>query len=70
MVKLSAKVPFGDPLDPRTQVGAIISSAHHGKIDGYVRDAQAAGAKVNMGGAGFSVPGLSGQFYQPTVVSM
>jgi betaine-aldehyde dehydrogenase len=69
VVKLSAKVPFGDPLDPRTQVGAIISAAHHSKIDGYVQDAKAAGAQVRIGGAGFSVPGLSGQFYQPTVVS-
>jgi betaine-aldehyde dehydrogenase len=69
VVKLSAKVPFGDPLDPRTQVGAIISATHHGKIDTYVREAKAAGADVRLGGAGFSVPGLSGQFYQPTVVS-
>ena len=69
VVKLSAKVPFGDPLDPRTQVGAIISSAHHGKIDFYIRDAERAGADVRIGGSGFSVPGLTGQFYQPTVVS-
>ena len=69
VVKLSAKVPFGDPMDPRTQVGAIISSAHQGKIDGYVRDAEKVGAKVHLGGGGFSVPGLPGEFYQPTVVS-
>jgi betaine-aldehyde dehydrogenase len=69
VVALSAKVPFGDPLDPATQVGAIISTAHQGKIDGYVRDAEKAGAEVRLGGAGFSVPGLSGQFYEPTVVS-
>jgi betaine-aldehyde dehydrogenase len=69
VVKLSSQVPFGDPLDPRTQVGAIISSAHHGKIDGYVREAERAGARVQLGGGGFSVPGLPGQFYQPTVVS-
>jgi betaine-aldehyde dehydrogenase len=69
VVELSAKVPFGDPLDPRTQVGAIISSAHQGKIDGYVREAEKAGARVQLGGSGFSVPGLPGQFYQPTVVS-
>lgn len=69
VTELSSEVPFGDPMDPRTQVGAIISSAHHGKIDSYVRDAQAAGAKVSLGGGGFAVPGLPGQFYQPTVVS-
>ncbi|MGB8817541.1 MAG: aldehyde dehydrogenase family protein [Rhizobiaceae bacterium] len=69
VVALSALVPFGDPLDPKTQVGSIISAAHHAKIDGYVRDAVDAGARVRFGGEGFSVPGLTGQFYQPTVVS-
>ncbi|WBU54574.1 aldehyde dehydrogenase family protein [Paracoccus sp. SCSIO 75233] len=67
--KLSAKVPFGDPLDARTQVGAIISDAHQGKIDSYVKDAAKAGAKVEIGGAPLEVPGLQGRFYQPTVVS-
>jgi betaine-aldehyde dehydrogenase len=69
VAQLSAQVPFGDPLDPKTQVGAIISSAHHDKIDGYVRDAKANGAQVRLGGSGFSIPGLAGQFYQPTVVT-
>lgn len=69
VVALSAKVPFGDPLDPKTQVGAIISSAHQSKIETYVREAEAAGAKVDFGGGAFQVPGLDGQFYKPTVVS-
>jgi acyl-CoA reductase-like NAD-dependent aldehyde dehydrogenase len=68
VVALSAKVPFGDPLDPATQVGAIISTAHQGKIEGYVRDAEKAGAEVRLGGAGFSVPGLPGQFYEQALL--
>ncbi|PWK61712.1 aldehyde dehydrogenase family protein [Roseicyclus mahoneyensis] len=66
---LSRRVPFGDPLDPRTQVGAIISSEHLAKIDGYVRGAVAAGAHVALGGAALEVGGLGGQFYQPTIVT-
>ena len=50
VTELSAKVPFGDPMDPRTQVGAIISSAHQSKIGTYVSDAEKAGAKVHLGG--------------------
>ncbi len=69
VVALSRKVPFGDPLDPETRVGAIISSAHHDKIDGYVRQAVGQGARLELGGQTFCVPGLDGQFYQPTVVS-
>ena len=68
VVALSRQVAFGDPLDPRTQVGAIISQQHQGRIDGCVRDAVAAGAEVALGGAPMTVPGLAGQFYQPTVV--
>jgi betaine-aldehyde dehydrogenase len=69
VVALSRKVAFGDPLHPDTQVGAIISDAHQGKIDGYVQDAVAAGAQLRLGGAALRIEGLPGRFYQPTVIS-
>jgi betaine-aldehyde dehydrogenase len=69
IVALRRRVAFGDPLDVRTQVGAIISPAHLGKIDGYVRAAVGAGARVVLGGAVLEVGGLSGPFYQPTVLA-
>lgn len=69
VVALSRKVAFGDPLDERTQVGAIVTPAHKAKIDGHVRDAVAAGAKLALGGAEIIVPGLDGDFYGPTVVT-
>lgn len=69
IIALSRRVAFGEPLDPATQVGAIISPAHQARIDGYVRGAEAAGATVRLGGAALILPGLSGQFYAPTVIS-
>lgn len=69
VVALSRRVPFGDPLDPRTQVGAIISPEHLAKIDGYVRGAVAAGARLALGGGALEVGGLGAQFYQPTIVT-
>ena len=66
---LSRRVPFGDPLDPRTQVGAIISREHLPNIDAYVRGAVAAGARLALGGAALDVGGLGAQFYQPTIVT-
>ncbi len=69
VVALSRKVPFGDPLNADTKVGAIISTDHQAKIDGYVKDAVATGARVELGGATMSIDGLGGQFYQPTVVT-
>ncbi len=68
VVALSRKVAFGDPLDPTTQVGAIITRQHLAKIDTYVQGAVDAGAEIVLGGASLSVPGLAGEFYQPTIV--
>lgn len=69
VVALSRRVPFGDPLDPKTQVGAIISPEHQAKIDGYVKQAVAAGATLALGGAALDLEGMDGQFYGPTVVT-
>ena len=69
VVELSKQVAFGDPLDPATQVGAIVSRDHGAKIDAYVTAARKAGAKVALGGGPLEIPGLSPQFYQPTIVT-
>ncbi len=69
VVALSGHVAFGDPLNSDTQVGAIISPAHNAKIDSYVQAAVKAGATVRLGGGLLQVPGLAGQFYQPTIVA-
>ncbi|WP_428529202.1 aldehyde dehydrogenase family protein [Roseibium sp.] len=68
-VSLSKDVPFGDPLDPSTKVGAIITPDHQQKIDAYVQQAGQDGADIRLGGGPLQVPGLSGQFYKPTVIS-
>ncbi|WP_137112928.1 aldehyde dehydrogenase family protein [Rhodobacter sp. SY28-1] len=69
VVELSKQVAFGDPLDPTTQVGAIVSPEHGQKIDAYVTAAAKAGATVALGGKLLDIPGLTQQFYQPTIVT-
>ena len=69
VVALSKQVKFGDPMDPATQVGAIVTPEHNDKIDGYVQEAVQSGAKVELGGAVMPVDGLGQQLYQPTVIS-
>lgn len=69
VVALSKLVKFGDPMDPDTQVGAIVTPEHKQKIDGYVQAAIAEGATLALGGGAMPVPGLSDQFYQPTIVT-
>ena len=69
VVALSRQVAFGNPLHPDTQVGAIVTAEHALKIDGYVQAAVQAGAVLALGGAALTVPGVGGQFYQPTVIT-
>lgn len=69
IVALSRQVPFGDPLNPETQVGAIVSTAHQGKIADHIQAAVADGATLRLGGDALSLPGLDGQFFGPTVVA-
>jgi len=64
---LSAKVKVGDPLDPETQVGAIITPQHLEKILGYVSAASRDGAAVAHGGTALDL-GM-GQFMAPTILS-
>ncbi len=69
LVALSRDVAFGDPLDPETQVGAIVTRDHQAKIADYVERAERAGATVELGGNALQVAGLGQQFFQPTIVS-
>lgn len=68
VVELSRKVKFGDPLDPSTQVGAIVTPEHNAKIDAAVKAAITDGAEIALGGDRLEIEGLGNQFYQPTVV--
>ena len=67
VAELASKVKVGDPLDPQTQVGAIITPQHLDKIGAYVDGAATAGASVALGGTALDL-GL-GQFMAPTILS-
>ena len=67
VAELARKVKVGDPLDPETQVGAIITPQHLEKIGAYVDGAAKAGASVALGGTALDL-GL-GQFMAPTILS-
>jgi phenylacetaldehyde dehydrogenase len=62
-------IRLGHGLDPRTQMGPLISRAHAGRVLGYVGDAAEAGAEVIAGGRAAQVDGLDGFFVEPTVIS-
>lgn len=66
VAQLSSAVKVGDPLDPTTQVGAIITPQHLEKISSYVSGAAAGGANVAYGGSAIDF-GM-GQFMAPTIL--
>jgi betaine-aldehyde dehydrogenase len=63
------KMVIGDPLDPRTDVGALISEAHLGKVLGYIDAGIQAGAEPVCGGRRASGSEVldRGSFVEPTV---
>jgi betaine-aldehyde dehydrogenase len=62
------KMRIGDPLDPATQVGALISEAHMNKVLAYIEQGRAAGARVLVGGHRLTKGALAkGWFVAPTV---
>ncbi|HET9330125.1 MAG TPA: transcriptional regulator BetI, partial [Steroidobacteraceae bacterium] len=59
---------IGDPLDPATQVGALISEAHMDKVLGLVARGRAQGARLVAGGVRVTTGDLAaGFFVAPTV---
>jgi acyl-CoA reductase-like NAD-dependent aldehyde dehydrogenase len=67
IAELTRKVRVGDPLDPATQVGAIITPQHLEKIVNYIKQAHGEGAVVDQGGEPLDLG--TGQFMEPTILS-
>ena len=67
LVEKFSRVRIGDPLDPRTQLGAIVSAAHNDKILGYIRKGGEEGARLACGGD--SVASKAGRFIHPTLLA-
>jgi aminomuconate-semialdehyde/2-hydroxymuconate-6-semialdehyde dehydrogenase len=60
----------GDPDDPASDLGALVSQAHFDKVMGCIALARAEGGQVLCGGQAVAVPGrcASGWFVEPTVI--
>ena len=62
------RMRIGDPLDPATQVGALISQAHMRRVLDFIEQGRAAGARVLTGGHRVTDGALAGGwFVAPTV---
>ena len=63
----AARLRQGDPRDPDTDLGPQIHADHLARIDGFVRRAREAGARVAFGGGPNT--DLGGLYYRPTLVA-
>ncbi|MHB8340519.1 MAG: aldehyde dehydrogenase family protein [Mycobacteriales bacterium] len=57
----------GDPLDPGTVVGPVISAAHRDRVESYVTAGREAGAEVVVGGKRPDLP--TGFYVSPTLLA-
>jgi betaine-aldehyde dehydrogenase len=68
LIKRVQALRVGDPLDPATQVGALISEEHMTKVLGYIARGRAEGARLLAGGARVTDRDLAnGYFVAPSV---
>jgi acyl-CoA reductase-like NAD-dependent aldehyde dehydrogenase len=67
LVEYAKKMKPGDPMDPKTRLGAIVSEQQMNQVLRYIEQGKKEGAQVMAGGAHASVDGSKGFFIEPTV---
>jgi aldehyde dehydrogenase (NAD+) len=67
LVEFSKKLKLGDPLDPKTRLGAIVSEKQMNTVLGYIEAGKTEGAKLLAGGKRASMNGDHGYFIEPTI---
>jgi betaine-aldehyde dehydrogenase len=65
-VAATRQLKVGDPADPATQIGPMVSATQRESVEAYVADAVGLGRKVAVGG---SRPAGKGFYLQPTVLT-
>ncbi|MDV3130060.1 gamma-aminobutyraldehyde dehydrogenase [Mycobacterium sp. 21AC1] len=66
VAELMGKVAIGDPHDPDTDLGPLISAAHRDKVAAMVARAPGQGGRIVTGGV---APDGPGSFYRPTLIA-
>jgi acyl-CoA reductase-like NAD-dependent aldehyde dehydrogenase len=67
LVARAKKLQPGDPLDPKTRMGAIVSEEQMQTVLGYIEAGRKEGAHLTSGGQRVSVDGGKGFFIEPTI---
>ncbi|HKN11129.1 MAG TPA: aldehyde dehydrogenase [Pseudomonadota bacterium] len=56
----------GDPLDPATNLGPLVTASHRSRVMGYISRGKSEGARLEFGG---NMPDLPGAYVNPTLFS-
>jgi aminomuconate-semialdehyde/2-hydroxymuconate-6-semialdehyde dehydrogenase len=65
------ELKVGDPFDPETKIGALVSKPHLEKVQSYIEIARQEGGKILCGGNEVIVEGLENGYYlEPTVIEV
>ena len=67
LVETFAALPVGDPDDPATMIGPLISAKHRDIVEGFIRSAREEGATILTGGG--RADRSHGYFVEPTLIT-
>ncbi|EHJ94844.1 aldehyde dehydrogenase [Vreelandella boliviensis] len=67
LIAAARDMPAGDPLDPATRMGALVSAAHHAKVLNYIEQGLSEGMTLHHGGRHAS-PVEGGWYVEPTIL--
>jgi acyl-CoA reductase-like NAD-dependent aldehyde dehydrogenase len=66
VVAVAGKIRPGDPLDPKTRMGAIVDDRQLERVLGYIESGRAEGAELHLGGNRV-LEETGGYFVEPTI---
>eukprot|EP01125_Pyxidicula_operculata_P009968 TRINITY_DN3284_c0_g1_i2.p1 TRINITY_DN3284_c0_g1~~TRINITY_DN3284_c0_g1_i2.p1 ORF type:complete len:407 (+),score=94.11 TRINITY_DN3284_c0_g1_i2:20-1240(+) len=70
LIEATKKIVVGNPSDPSSNMGALVSLPHLEKVMNAIELAKKLGGKIVHGGEKVTVPGLEGgYFYAPTIIT-
>jgi aldehyde dehydrogenase (NAD+) len=67
LVERAKKLRPGDPLDPKTKLGAIVSEQQMKTVLGYIEAGKSEGAQIVIGGNRVEIGNGKGYFIEPTI---
>ena len=66
VIGVAQRIRPGDPLDPKTRMGAIVDEAQLGRVLGYIESGKEEGAALQLGGSRV-LEETGGYFVEPTI---